>query len=208
MKLISARSSRAPGAEQHVEPRPGHARRPLEVDDAELDAEVPVRPAASKSNARGSPCRRTSTFSAALAPTGHALVRQVRQPQQHLAPLALQALERGVELLDLVGPPLVGVEQRRGVTPLLLQLCDLLAGLVAIALEVLHGRDQATSFRVHGRELVEQRIGGGPTRAKAFPDDIEAVTNEGGVEHPEYCTGVRRTTSCAAPDATPLRGPC
>ena len=70
MNWMSARSSRAPCAPVDGEARPGEPRGALEVEDPERGAEVPVRSFGAKSNARGSPTRRTSRLSAASLPTG------------------------------------------------------------------------------------------------------------------------------------------
>ena len=91
--------------------RPAMLRRPLEVDDAERGPRSQCA-FGSKSNARGSPCVRTSTLSAALLPTGTAGVRQVRQHQQRLVALMLDRFELDAELLDLLRARAIGLLDR------------------------------------------------------------------------------------------------
>ena len=70
MKATSARSRRAPVVPQHREARARDLGRALEVEDAELRPELPVRLRARSRTRAASPTRRTSTFAATSPPTG------------------------------------------------------------------------------------------------------------------------------------------
>ena len=86
MKLISARDSRAPAPLSTVKRAPAILRRPLEIDDAERRAEIPVRLRREVERARLADAAHLDVVRGALADR-HAGVRQVRQVQ-HAPPSA------------------------------------------------------------------------------------------------------------------------
>ena len=81
MKLMSARSSRAPAPQQHREARARHPRRALEVEDAERRPQVPVRLRLEVERRRLAVAAHFEVVGRALAHR-HARVRQVRQRHQ------------------------------------------------------------------------------------------------------------------------------
>ena len=101
MKLISARASRAPAPTKTENLRARDLGAPLEIDDAERRAEVPVRLHVEGERSRRAMAAHFHVVGAAL-PDGHTLVRQVGNRQQAaIAPL-LNHVELDAELLDLL----------------------------------------------------------------------------------------------------------
>ena len=92
MKLISARSSCAPGAHEHGEACAGDlvARSKSRMPSAGPRSQCAF---GSKSNWRGSPHVRTTALSAALCPDRHALVRQIRESSAERVALMLDGIE-------------------------------------------------------------------------------------------------------------------
>src|SRR5450830_921495 len=99
MKLISARESRAPAPIRTANRAPDifAARSKSRIPSADPMSQCGF---GSKSNARGSPWRRTSTLSSALFPTGVLLALEPLDLQDLLAPLRV---ERGKRLQDRFG---------------------------------------------------------------------------------------------------------
>src|SRR5213078_2001963 len=95
-------------------------------------------------------------------PHRHARVRQVRDAQQDVQALLLDALELGVERLDLVGLAAAGVEQRRRVLAGALRPGNGFARLVALELQRL---DPGQDLPARLIELGQRREGRLETRA-------------------------------------------
>ena len=176
--------AREPGtrAEQHRKARAGHPRGALEVEDAERRAQIPVRLRREIEGPRGA----TSTDLDVVPGAGsdrHALVRHVRQPQQQVRSLGSHDGELGVETLDLLGPPLVGLEQRRRVLAGPLRFRDRLSRLVALELQRFQPRQQPPPHRI---ELGQPRQSGFETRAaraQARAHGLEIVAQQGRINH-------------------------
>ena len=109
MKLISARASRAPApiSTENLVPDIFVARSKSRIPSAGPRSQCAF---GSKSKVRGSPCRRTSTLSAALAPTRHAGVRDVRQRHHQRRALRLDLIGLDLDLTDALRARLVGGE--------------------------------------------------------------------------------------------------
>ena len=184
MKLISARSSRAPGAHQHREARARHLRRPLEVEDPERGADVPVRLRleVERRGARrdGAPrrCPRRS------APTGTRRVREVRYGHQQVVALLLDVFERRFELLDLLSARLVRGEHVRRIEPLLLRARDFLARRVLLALQISRLRGSARGASRRARRTARgSAVGVEAAVRQAGSHFVDVVAHIGGVEH-------------------------
>ena len=127
MKLISARASRAPGADQHREPRARHPRRALEIEDAERRPEVPVRLRLEVERARlavaadfrvvlGASCRPARSRAAGSAASSAARSRCCSTSSSSASSCLICCAAR-----------LVRGEDRRRIQPLLLRARDLFA---------------------------------------------------------------------------------
>ena len=169
MKLMSARASRAPAPISTENRAPRHARRPLEVEDAERRRRGPSAASARSRTPAARRCRRTSRLSAADAPDGHARVRQVRQRQQQgralRAPISSSS---DLELPDLLrrGPCSPRrVARRPG--PGASGARDFVAGGVLLALEPLDLGNQAPALGFERRELLEIGVGIEAARCEA-----------------------------------------
>jgi hypothetical protein len=182
MKLMSARASRAPLAHQHGEPRAGDLRAALEIEDAQLGPEVPVRLRLEVE--RGSIAHTPDFAVVVSAPADrHARMRDVGNQQQQVAALVLECLERGVLLLDLLAAAAVGVYQRGDVFAGLLPFRHVGCRRVLIALEVFHLDDERATAFVERAQRVEQRIGIHAAVDERRADEVVVVSDERGVEH-------------------------
>ena len=145
----------------------------------------------SKSKTRGSPTRRTSRLSAALAPTGTCARRQVRDGQQQRAPLVLDRVEVRLELLDRLAALAVGGEHGARVAPFLLRARDLLARRVLLALERLDLDNHRAPARVERRERLEVGVGVDAAVPEAGPHDVRVVADERWIDHGKPILAIR-----------------
>ena len=156
MKLISARSSCAPGAHQDREARARDLRRALEVEDARAPARGPSAPSARNRRRAALPtcarrrCRRRFAG-------GHAFVRQVGNGREQPRALMLDGIELDLQLLDRLRALLVGLEDRLRIQALSLGARHFVAGRVLLALEPFELRDHAAALRFERRQLLELR---------------------------------------------------
>ena len=121
--------ARHPGAHphQHREPGAAHARRALEVDDAERGADLPMRPRIEVERRRlAVPAHELIVL--CRPADRHAGVRQVRQRQQQCRALVLGLIELDLELADLLRTRLARGKERSRVLALPLGTRDLVAG--------------------------------------------------------------------------------
>ena len=155
---MSARASLRAHAHQHREARAAHARRALEVEDAERGAELPVRPGIEVER------RRLAVPAHDLIVLGrpadrHARVRQVRQRQQQRRALLLDLIELDLELPDVLRARLAGGKERRRVQALPLGARDFVAGRVLLALEPSISGISRRRLRLERRQLLEIGVG-------------------------------------------------
>ena len=113
----------------------------------------------------------------------HRLVREVGDRQQDRPPARFEAVELRLEGLDLAAARLVRGEQVRGVLAGLLGPRHLLPRRVLLALELLHLRDERAPLGVERRQRVQFGVHARAARGEAFPDDVEMIADECGVEH-------------------------
>ena len=130
-----------------------------------------------KSNARGSPTRRTSTLSAALLPTGTLACGRFGRFRTRGGPLVLDRVELKSELLDLLRPRAVGFLHRRGVVPLPLGARDLVARRVLQPLERFELGNQAAARGFERGDLFERLVGVETTVAEAGADLLDVIAN-------------------------------
>jgi hypothetical protein len=169
-------------AHQHGEPRAGDLRAALEVEDAQLGPEVPVRLRLEVE--RGGIAHAPHFAVVVGAPADrHARMRDVGNEQQQVPALVLERLERGVLLLDLLAAGAVGVHQRGDVFAGLLPFRHFRGRRVLIALEVLHLDDEgATAF--------VSRPSASSRRRASMPRLTSAVrTSRGGLRTGSSITG-------------------
>ncbi len=179
---MSARASRAPCAHQHREPRAGDLRAALEVEDAQLGPEVPVRLRLEVERGWIADAPHFAVVVGAPADR-HARMRDVGNEQQQVPALVLERLERGVLLLDLLAAGAVGVHQRGDVFAGLLPFRHFRGRRVLIALEVLHLDDEGAAPFVERAERVEQRVGVHAAVDERRADKVVVVSDERGIEH-------------------------
>ncbi len=198
-----AREPRA-GAAQHRESRGRDFRGPLEVENAERFAQIPVRQRLEVERAR-------LTVPANLDVVGrgpadrHARVRQVRQPEQRTAALILDRGELVVEHLDLLRAFAVGVAHRGRVEPLARRTRDLVARRVLLTLEAFDLGNDPAPRRLERREVLERPVRIDPTIAQTCTDEFGVFAHEDRVEHGfaivRYDSGVATVRKAVFPAA-------
>ena len=147
MKLMSARARRAPAPLSTENRAPAICVAALEVDDARAPGPRSQCALGSKSNARGSPWRRTSRLSSALFPTGTVGCGRLGSVSSACLALMLDRVELDAELLDLLRARAVRLLDRRRVVTLPLGARDFVAGRVLLPLQRLELRDDPTARR-------------------------------------------------------------
>ena len=170
-------------AQRDGETRAGHARRAFEVENAQFDREVVVRPCGVKSKTRGVPQRRTSTLSSADAPTGTDSCGRFGMVSRMLRRFASRSSSCGFELLDLLAAGLVGREDVRHVFAGLLGSRHRVAGAVLVAFQVLDLGNQLPPFGVQGGQTVEFGLHLRAALRQFLADDIQVVSHKGRIEH-------------------------
>ena len=171
-----------PFAQEYGEARARHARRALEVEDAQRRPEIPVRLGFEVENAWRAPAPHLDVVLGAGA-FGHARMRRVGQRLQQRRPFLLDAGQLRVQCLDLVCAQTVLRQQLRGVGAGLLGLGDLLPDAVPLGLQALHTGQQFPALPVEVLEAVEHGIGAWAPRLEASACLVEGVPELGGIEH-------------------------
>ena len=119
----------------------------LEVEDAELGTEIPVRLRLEIERPRLAVAAHFAVVVGALARPARVGVRQVGQRQQRRLALMLDGVELDAELLDLLRARAVRLLDRRRVVTLTLGARDLVARRVLLPLQSLELRDDPTPAR-------------------------------------------------------------
>jgi len=182
MKLISARASRAPRADEHAESRARDLRPALEVDDAERRPEIPVRLRRHREGARRAGTPHLSVVRGTFA-RRHARVRQVRNDEQAVVPPLLDQIELDALLLDLLRPLAARILDLRRVEPLALGARDLVARRVLLALEALELRQQAPAPCLERGQLLELARHVDAAVGECGSDGFEVLSEVGGIDH-------------------------
>ena len=150
------------------EARPGDPGRALEVEDAELGPEVPVRLRGEVEGARRADPPHLDVVRGVLS-DGHARVGHVRHDEQEPLDRCLHLLEPRVARLDPVGDALhLGLEVRR----VLLRLAapgDLLPGQALAVAQLLHLLDEGAALGVEGPGVHPGEAGEGLHVVQALP---------------------------------------
>jgi len=170
------------GAEQHGEAGAGDLGGALEVDDAELRAQIPVRLRLEVERPRLAPRPHDDVVGGA-PPDRHRRVGQIGQPGHQAGALLLDAVELDFELLDLLAAQFVGLEDRPGVEALALGPRHFVRGGVLLALEPFELRDQAAAVRLEAGELFELGRDVETAIDKTCTHRLEIVANVGGIQH-------------------------
>ncbi len=170
------------GPHQDRESRAGDLGGALEINDAELGTEIPVRFRLEVEAAGIAPGAHDLVVGRAL-PHRHAAVRDVRQRLEQARALLLDRLQLDIERLDLLAALLVRLEDVRDVNALLLGARHLFARRVLLALERFGLLNEAPPIglrRGQGLQLgrhVEAAVG------QAGLYRFNVVANEVGIEH-------------------------
>ena len=180
------------GAEQHREARAGHAGGALEVEDAERDAEIPVRLGREVERPAASPCVRTTTLSSADVPTGTLacgrLGTRSRMSRRFFSIPSSSASSALISSALLAA----GVEQGGGVLAGALRLGDgLPAWLRSNFSDSTAGQDLPARLIELGQRG-QRRLETGPAGEEALPGRLEIVAKESGVEHAWHSSGAHR----------------
>ncbi len=138
---------RGAGAEQRGEARSCDLGAALEVEDAELGPEVPVRLGREVEAARHAD-HPFDPVGALVGAARHRVVRQVRQPQLDHSELGVDRRDAGVERLDLALESADRRDLDRRVLAPRLEPADRLAGFVAAPLELLEAHQGVAPFAV------------------------------------------------------------
>ena len=170
------------GAEGGGEAGAGHLGAALEVEDAEGRPEVPVRPGGRRRRRGGSPTTRSTRLAVGVGAAGEARVGEVGEGGFEVGEDGLGLGEAGLAGADVVLEPGHGGDLGRGVAPLLLELTDRAAGLVAPALEVLDLDQAGAALGVEGEPAVE-RLGGGAAGGEAGAHPLGVAAEEVAGQH-------------------------
>ena len=184
MKLISARSSRAPAPIST-------ANRAPDILVARSKSMMPSAGPRSqcgfgaKSKARGSPCRRTSTLSAALAPTGTDSCGRLGSVRSRRRRCCSICSSFDLDLLD----PLAALAARRvdrgHVLPLAPGARHLVAGGILLALQILHRRNRAAPAGFELAQFLEFGVRVHPAVRERRAHVFHVIANKRRVEHVE-----------------------
>jgi hypothetical protein len=176
-----ARQPRA-RAHQDGEARARHARRALEIKNAERGAELPVRLRLEIQRPR---LAVAPDFAIVLRRTADrdGRIRHVRHRHQQIAALLFDAIELGFERLDPVPPGLVRGKNRGRIQSLLLGPRDFLARGVLLALEPLDLGNQSAAPRIERGKRPEHGLGIHAAVAQRGTYVFHVVANIRGVEH-------------------------
>ena len=205
---MSARDSRAPAPLKTEKRATGNLRGPLEVDDAEGRAEVPMRLRREVERAWLAHAPDFDVLGGGLADR-HTRMRQVGQVQHGRRALVIDGIELESELLDLLRACAIRFLDWCGVVPLPLGARNLVAGRVLLALQVLELGNQPPSRGFERGDVFEHFVGFETTIAEACPNLFDVVANVGRVEHVPlvefssgYCRGRRIAVISAASEDT------
>ena len=168
MNWVSARSSRA--AAPHIT-----VKRDLASLTARAKSSTPsASPSTSwgfgsKSNGRGWPQRRTSTFSSSVVPGGTEGCGRLGSWRSRRLDLRVDLLELGVQLLDALADLAHPRHHRLGILAPALGLADGFGGAVALRLERLDLGDEPAALGVLRDRLAHQLGAAAIARARAPP---------------------------------------
>src|SRR6185436_17780244 len=179
------------GAEVGGEARAGELGAALEVEDAEPRSEVPVR-LRREVEARRLADDALDAVGALVGAHRHALVRQVGQRQLEARKLAFDGGELPFLRFDLALEPRHRRDRLVGVVALSLELADLLARRVAVALLLLDGADRGAALLVEGEPACDEigiAVACREGRAHAFGVVTEELAGQHGAEHSPQVRG-------------------
>ena len=182
------------GAAQHRKPRAGDARGPLEVDDAERGAQIPVRLRREVERPRLADTPHLDVVGRARA-CRHAFVREIGQHEQRLIALVLDGVEPNIQLLDLLRAAPVGLLNRQGVETSPLRLRNLVARRVLQALESLDFRNQTPPHGLERRDVLERFVEIETAPAQTGPDFGDVIANQRRIEHGRFILPSRSVES-------------
>ena len=170
------------GPEEDREPRAGHLRGPLEVDDAERRTELPVRTRLEVERLRlAVPAHFLVVFGGGA--DRHARMRQVRERHEQRRLLKLDVVQLNLELTDLLIAHLVGGKNPRRIETLALGARDLVAGRVLLPFQSFELGDETFAARLERRQLLQVGIRVEAAVAQAGASFFEVIPHVRGVEH-------------------------
>ena len=133
---------------------------------------------------RGVPCRRTSTLSALLFPTGNARVRQVGNRQQPAVASLLDGVELDAELLDLLRPLTAGLLDLRVSRPCRLARATSSPAAFCSRFSPSTSGSRSAAARFERGQLPRARsTGRTPRFCSADANGLEIVTQKCWIEH-------------------------
>ena len=176
-----ARQPRA-RADQHREPRAGHPRGALEIENPERGTEIPMRLRLEVEGPRLAVAAHFDVVGGARA-ARHAGVRNVRQRHHQRRALRLDLIGLDFELTDPLRARLVGGKDPGRVEPLALRPRDFVAGGVLFALQPFELRDQPAPARLERGELFELGVRIHATGSHGGADHVDLFTEQTRVEH-------------------------